>query len=161
MRQVCMNATLCSTMFVPDRMYPEYLSAAIVALGPPRHTLFLPVPMGASALPAPLADSRWGTKALQLADKLSIDHSFVKEFEAVEKKFIKEFYDTREKARKLLIEGKRAQAVLQLDTLLRKQFAEANSCFDAVAKKAAPSAATGKNEVKNAKDVNKKGNLRK
>ena len=55
MRQVCMNATLCSTMFVPDRMYPEYLSAAIVALGPPRHTLFLPVPMGASALPAPLA----------------------------------------------------------------------------------------------------------
>lgn len=58
-------------MMVPDdRMYPEYLSVAFVALGPPRHTIFLPVPMGLPDLPETLADSRWGTKSLKLADKL-------------------------------------------------------------------------------------------
>ena len=95
-RQVCMKDTLASTLFVPDRMYPEYLSAAFVALGPPRHTIFLPVPMGVTALPVTLTDSRWGTRALKLAEKLSIDHPFVKEFEALEHRFITEFFETKD-----------------------------------------------------------------
>ncbi|MBR2872416.1 MAG: hypothetical protein IKB99_02865 [Lentisphaeria bacterium] len=143
-RQVCMKDTLASTMFVPDRMYPEYLSAAFVALGPPRHTLFLPVPMGVTALPESLTDSRWGTKALQLAEKLSVDHPYVKEFETLENKFIKEFFDMREQARKLLIQGKNAQAQKLLDTLLRKQYTEAFSCLSAVEKKSAEQAARTK-----------------
>ena len=124
-RQVYMNNTLCSTMFVPDRMYPEYLSVSFVALGPPRHTIFLPVPMGLNALPQSLADSRWGARALALAEKMPIDHAYIMEFEKLEEKFINEFYSTKEKARLLLLDNKHAEAVKLLSDLFLRQYKEA------------------------------------
>ena len=50
----------------------------------------------------------------------------------------------REQARKLLIQGKNAQAQKLLDTLLRKQYAEAFACLSAVEKKSAEQAARTK-----------------
>ena len=93
-----------------------------------------------------LADSRWGTRALKLAEKLPIDHPDVKVFETLEARFIKEFNDTKERARLFLLQGKRALAVQLLDELLRKQFAEADSCLAALEKKAA--SLPVKNEIK-------------
>ena len=134
MRQVCMANTLCSTMMVPDRMYPEYLSVAFVALGPPRHTVFLPVPMGLPALPETLADSRWGTKSLKLADKLPMDHPGVKEFEKLEEKFFKEFSETKEKARLLLLQSKFKEAQDLLMELFNKQYKEAGELLTSLEK---------------------------
>lgn len=125
-RQVCMKNTLASTMFVPDRMYPRYLSATFVSLGPTRHTVFLPVPMGVSAVPESLTNGEWGKKALALAKKLPLEHSKIPEFEKLEDKFITEFFDVREKARLLLLAGKHAEAVKLLDDVFRKQYAQAN-----------------------------------
>ena len=136
-RQVCMKNTLCSTLFVPDRMFPEYLSAAYVVLGPPRHSIFLPVAMGLPSLPESFADSRWGTRALQLAKKLPLDHPYLKEFEVLEEKFFKEFAEVREKARLHLLQNQRVQAQkLLLDTFCR-QYKEANDLLSAIEKKAA------------------------
>lgn len=137
LRQVCMKSTLLSTMFVPDRMYPEYLSAAIVVLGPPRHSIFLPVPMGLPALPESFADSRWGTRALELAKKLPLDHPFVKEFETLETKFLKEFEEVREKARLLLIKNQRTEAQELLFKTFCRQYKEAQELMTAIEKKAA------------------------
>ena len=133
-RQVCCKYTLASTMFVPDRMYPEYLSATFVSLGPTRHTVFLPVPMGVAAVPESLTDGTWGRKALALAEKLPLDHTKLAEFEKLENKFISEFFDVREKARLLLLAGKRTDAVKLLDNLLCKQYQEANVFLDKLQK---------------------------
>ncbi|MBO7154193.1 MAG: hypothetical protein J6W67_10370 [Lentisphaeria bacterium] len=129
-----MANTLCSTMMVTDRMYPEYLSVAFVALGPPRHTVFLPVPMGLPALPETLADSRWGTKSLKLADKLPMDHAGVKEFEKLEEKFFKEFSETKEKARLLLLQSKFKEAQDLLMELFNKQYKEAGELLTSLEK---------------------------
>ena len=124
-RSVCVNASLASTMFVPDRQFPEYLSVAFVALGPQRHTVFLPIPMGLSAMPESLINGDWGSKALALSNVLPLDHQYIPEFETVETRFIDEFFAAREQARKLLVSGKRPEAVKLLDKVFRKQYAEA------------------------------------
>ena len=137
-RQVCMKYTLASTMFVPDRMYPQYLSATFVSLGPTRHTVFIPVPMGVSVIPESLSNGDWGKKALELAKKLPLDHKRLPEFEKLEKKFITGFFATREKARQLLLARKRAAAVKLLDELFIRQYGEAQKfleIFSAAAEK--------------------------
>ena len=136
-RQVCMSKTLCSTMFVPDRMFPEYLSTAYVVLGPPRNSIFLPVPMGLPSLPESFADSRWGTRGLKLLEKLSIDHPFLKEFEALEAKFFREFEEVREKARLLLLKNQRAEAQKLLLENFCRQYKEAGTLMSEIEKKAA------------------------
>lgn len=129
-RQVCMKYTLASTMFVPDRMYPQYLSATFVSLGPTRHTVFIPVPMGVSVIPESLSNGDWGKKALELAKKLPLDHKRLPEFEKLENKFITEFFATREKARQLLLARKRTAAVKLLDELFIRQYEEAQKFLE-------------------------------
>ncbi len=124
-RSVCVNASLASTMFVPDRQFPEYLSVAFVALGPQRHTVFLPIPMGLSAMPESLINGDWGSVALKLAEKLPLDHKHIPEFETVETRFINEFFAAREQARMLLVNGKRKEAVKLIDQVFQKQYSEA------------------------------------
>ena len=126
-RQVCMKNTLASTMMVPDRMFPDFLSVAFVALGPTRHTVFVPIPMGVSRMPESLVDGEWGTAALELAKKLPLDHNRLPEFEALEKKFINEFFTAREEARKLLLNRKKNDAVKLLDDLFARQYEEAKA----------------------------------
>ena len=136
-RQVCMKYTLASTMFVPDRMFPEYLSVTFVALGPTRHTVFLPVPMGVSAVPESLSNGLWGQKALALAKNLPLDHNKLPGYEKLENKFRTEFFAVREKARKLLLARKRKEAVKLLDDLFRKQYQEANTFLEKLQKECA------------------------
>lgn len=124
-RSVCVNASLASTMFVPDRQFPEYLSVAFVALGPQRHTVFLPIPMGLSAMPESLINGDWGSVALALSEKLPLDHNRIGELEMVEKRFLDEFFAVREQARMLLLNGKRKEAVELLDKVFRKHYGEA------------------------------------
>lgn len=126
-RSVCVKASLASTMFVPDRQFPDYLSAAFVALGPQRHTVFLPIPMGLSAIPESLANGDWGTKAIKLSGKMPLDHNRIPEFEKIEDGFISEFFAAREKARKLLLDGKRQEAVKLLDELFRSHYSRAQA----------------------------------
>jgi hypothetical protein len=131
-RSVCYKYSLASTMFVPDRQFPDYLSVTFVALGPQRHTVFLPIPMGLSAIPESLANGDWGTKAIKLSEKLPLDHHKLPEFEAVETRFIDEFFAAREAARKLLLTGKRQEAVKLLDELFRRQYAQAQEFLNKI-----------------------------
>ena len=131
-RQICCKYTLASTMFIPDRMFPAYLSATFVALGPTRHTVFLPIPMGISAVPESLSNGLWGKKALALAGKLPLDHNRLPEFEKIENKFMEEFISVREKARLLLLERKNSEAVKLLDELFRRQYKEAGDFLDKI-----------------------------
>ena len=114
---------------IPGRGYN-----AFVALGPTRHTVFLPVPMGVSAVPESLSNGLWGQKALALAKNLPLDHNKLPGYEKLENKFRTEFFAVREEARKLLLARKRKEAVKLLDDLFRKQYQEANTFLEKLQK---------------------------
>ena len=110
-RQVCMKNTIASTMMVPDAEYPEYLSAAFVSIGPPRHTVYLPIPMALTRIPADLTNGEWGTRAFALREKTGLDHNLLPQFNKVEKELTDDFFAVREKARLLLKADRTAEAV--------------------------------------------------
>ena len=131
-RQICMKNTIASTMMVPDAMFPQYLSAAFVAVGPPRHTIFLPIPMAASQIPAALTNGEWGAKAFSLQNKLGLDHNKLDSFKKLEKTLTEEFFAAREHARKLLLCGKINKAAALLDQCFISQYRRASSFLNAL-----------------------------
>lgn len=123
-RQVCMKDTIASTLFVPDRAYPEMLSTVFIAIGPPRHTVYLPVPMGVTEFPEELACGDMGLLAFALREKYGLDHPRLDRFKALEKELIDEHFAVREEARKLLSVNRRTEAAALLTRNFRKQFAK-------------------------------------
>ena len=120
-----MKHTIASTLFVPDRAFPELLSTVFIAIGPPRHTVYLPVPMGVTEFPEELANGDMGLLAFALRDKYGLDDpSHLKRFEALEKELMDEYFTTREEARKLLRQHRRAEAAELLTKTFRRQFAK-------------------------------------
>jgi len=121
-RQICMKNTIASTMFVPDRAYPEMLSTAFVAVGPPRHAVYLPVPIGVTEFPEELANGDMGLRAFALREKIGLDHGNLPRFEALERKLAQEHFAVCEKARKLLRDNRRREAAELLTGNFRSQF---------------------------------------
>ena len=125
-RQICMKHTIASTLFVPDRAYPEVLSTVFIAIGPPRHTVYLPVPMGVTEFPEELANGDMGLLAFALRDKYGLDDpSHLARFEALENELADEHFAVRAEALKLLRANRRAEAAELLTKNFRKQFAKA------------------------------------
>jgi hypothetical protein len=121
-RQICMKNTIESTLFVPDRAYPEMLSTVFIAIGPPRHTVYLPIPMGVTEFPEELADGDMGLLAFALREKYGLDHPHLDSFKALEKELMDEHFAVREEARKLLRVHRRGEAAALLTENFRKQF---------------------------------------
>ena len=118
-----MKHTIASTMFVPDRAFPEMLSTVFIAIGPPRHTVYLPVPMGATEFPEELADGDLGLVAFALRDKYGLDDPLhLDRFAALEKELMEEYSATCEKARIELRANRRKEAAELLTANFRKQF---------------------------------------
>lgn len=132
-RQICMQHTITSTLMIPDPQFPEVLSVALVGLGPTRHTVFLPIAMGLSALPEALADGSWGSRSFALREKWGLDHDRLAQFEALEGKFLGEFFTAREEARKLLLNDKRPEAIALLDRVFLRQYREADAFLNGLA----------------------------
>ena len=121
-RQVCQARTLASTLMVSDRSYPEVLGAVFIAIGPPRNTVFLPVPFGTTEFPEELANGDMGLLAFAIREKYGLDHDRFPQYAALEKELAEEFFTAREKARILLRQGRRREARKMLTQLFRKQF---------------------------------------
>ena len=123
LRQICMKHTIAGTLFVPDRAFPEMLSTVFIAIGPPRHTVYLPVPMGATEFPEELADGDLGLVAFALRDKSGLDDpSHLGRFEALENELMDEYAATCEKARLELRANRRKEAAELLTQNFKRQF---------------------------------------
>ena len=121
-RQICMARTLASTLLVPDRGYPDILSTAFIAIGPPRNTIFLPVPMGVTEFPEELANGDMGLLAFSIREKYGMDHNRLPQYTALEKELADEFFAVRDRARILLRQDRPREAQKLLTQLFRKQF---------------------------------------
>ena len=121
-RQVCMADTIASTLMVPDRAYSDMLSTVFIAIGPPRHTIYLPVPFGTTEFPEELANGDMALMAFALREKYGLDHPHLPRFQALEKELIDEYAAVCGQARIMLRQNRRREAAELLTKNFRKQF---------------------------------------
>ncbi len=117
---LCGNLTNSAATFSIDIDFPSELSTAWIACGPPRHTVYIPVPITISSLPDALMNGDFGDAAFARFDKNGLDVS-VKEYVMLEKKMKAVYDEAHAKAKALLKNGgsKREAAKLLEDAFLR------------------------------------------
>ena len=109
-------------LFDLDCEFPGELSCVYAALGPQRHTVYLPIPMGAAdQLPEALSSKEWSEHAVRLRDAANPDDPVRPELLEFERDQLADFAKVREEARWLLRLEKREEALKLLhDTLARQ-----------------------------------------
>ena len=86
-----------------DPEYPDYLSTVYVAFGPPRHTVYLPVPFAAmDKLPANLLNQQTVEAAIKRRNEAAEDAAVDPELVKLQNKVVVDFAKTRNKARQML-----------------------------------------------------------
>ena len=114
-----------SYLFDLDSEFPAELSCVYAALGPQLHTVFLPIPMGATdKLPQEISDKAWSDQAYRLLDAADPAAPVRPELLEYEQKLHKEFSKAREEARRLLRQDKRKEALQLLRDTLNRQARE-------------------------------------
>ena len=115
-------------LFEIDREFPGVLSCVYVAFGPARHTVYLPIAIGAAeALPAELTPNPWKTGALARLKAAKPTDPADSRIAAFEKQLHAEFAKTREEARKLLRDKNAAEAKKLLQEALQRQATDLNT----------------------------------
>ena len=112
-------------LFEIDAEFPAVLSCAYVAFGPPRHTAYLPIPIGAAdKLPAELTPNPWKAAALARNKSAQPTTPVNPQLIAFENRMRTEFAKKREEARRLLRNRQNAEAKTLLQENLQRQAAE-------------------------------------
>ena len=114
-----------SYLFELDCEFPAELSCVYAALGPQRHTVYLPIPFGAAdQLPEVLSDKAWSDEACRLRDAAEPDAPVHPELLEFEQKQLADYAKVREEARWLLRLEKREEALKLLHDTLERQTGE-------------------------------------
>lgn len=124
-RQISQKTTISSMLFAPQREFPEILSTLFLALGPVRHTVFLPVPFCVQTIPRSLVNGEWGSAGFEKRDSMGLDHGKTEELFSWEKKMLSRYEKIHKKAEKLLLEGKKEESITLLNDFFLKEYASA------------------------------------
>ena len=112
-------------LFEIDPKHPAVLSCVYAALGPQRHTVYLPIPLGAmDELPDGLAAGEYAAIGDGIAKKSTPDTPVSGEIIEFERGLHQEFNDIRFKAAQLIDENKTDEAKSLLVDTLRRQYQE-------------------------------------
>ena len=112
-------------LFEIDCEFPAELSCVYAALGPQRHTVYLPIPMGAAdQLPEVLSLPEWSEQAVRLRDAAKPEDPMRPELLEFESKQLAEYAKVRNEALWLLRLEKREEALKLLRDTLEKQTKE-------------------------------------
>jgi len=110
------KTTAAAFTFELDPEYPDYLSAVYVAFGPPRHTVYLPIPFVAmDKLPADLLNQQTVDAAIKRRNAAAEDAVVDPELVKLQDKVVADFAKARNKARQMLRSdrGKDAEKLLR------------------------------------------------
>ena len=118
------------TCFEIDPEFPAQLTTAYTAVGPQRHTVFLPLPMALRELPEPLRNGKWSERALAFRQKAGDEHPNVEALYEFEAKLFAEYEAVREEARAMLRAGKTREAEDLLNACFARQFKAADEFLD-------------------------------
>ena len=126
-RSVCGSTTNSAATLEIDRQYPDVLSALYVTIGPPRNTLYIPIPVCAEKLHPAMAvkDLRWSKAAWKRFDKLTFAADIPQEWSNFEKNSVEKFAAAKNQARQLLKNGKRSEAVKLINSTAEAIWREA------------------------------------
>jgi len=114
-----------SYLFDLDSEFPDILSCVYAAYGPFRHTVYLPIPLGAAdKLPSEVVNASWLDSTYRLRDAADPNSPVRPELLEFEKKQLAEFAKARESARSRLRQDKRGEAIKILRETLAKQAKE-------------------------------------
>lgn len=116
LRGICCKTTNSASTLVADIEFPDVLSTAFVVIGPPRHSVYIPVPICIDEIPSDIADFSWSHAAFARLDAegIEVDFDIWKPFED---SMQEAYMNAEEKARLLLREGKREEAIATMRAL--------------------------------------------
>ena len=109
-------STNSTATFEIDKQYPGVLSTAYLTVGPPRHTVYIPIPICVSRIPSAMKSLKWSSAAFKRLDKLQLDAPIPEEWTKFEKKSMKQYAAAKVEARKLLEQNKHDEAVKLLNS---------------------------------------------
>lgn len=110
-RSLCGKTTNSGVTIEIDREYPEVLSVLFATIGPPRNTLYIPIPVCAEKLHPAMGDHRWSNAAWKHFEKNSFSAPIPEAWSKFETDAVAKFAAAKAEARKLLKSGKRAEAI--------------------------------------------------
>ena len=114
-----------SYLFEIDSEFPGELSCVYAALGPQRHTVYLPIPLAAAdQLPEVLSSEQWSEQAVRLLAAANGEDPVRPELLEFERRQIADFAEARERARHLLQRDRCDEARQLLRETLARQTAE-------------------------------------
>ena len=119
--------SLSAVCFEPDPEFPEHLSTAYVALGPQRHTAYLPCPMALRQFPEAMRNGKWAALSVTIRKNQGEENPLLPQIVELEDRLLAEYDRTREEARQLLREGKTAEAEKLLNDLFDRHFRQAEA----------------------------------
>ena len=119
-RSVCFRSTNSAASLEIDRQYPGTLSTAYCTFGQPRHTVYVPVPVCARKFRAEMTDNTWSAASWKRLKEKGLEAPIPAEWSKYEQEFIAEYTAVREQARKLLDQGKQAEAENLLNAAAEK-----------------------------------------
>ena len=110
-RSLCGKTTNSGATLEIDRANPDVLSVLYATIGPPRNTIYVPVPVCAEKILPAMGDLKWSNAAWKRFDKLGFGADVPNEWTKFEADSVKKMDQAKAEARKLLKNGKRADAV--------------------------------------------------
>ena len=129
-KKTVLNGPSNKTTFVAftlelDPDYPDYLSTVYVAFGPPRHTIYLPVPfIAADKLPTDLLSQQMVDAAIKRRNEAAEDAAADPALVELQNKIVAEFAKARYKARSMLRSDRGKDAEKLLRETMDKQAGE-------------------------------------
>lgn len=119
-RSICGKTTNSAASIEIDKEYPQVLSTMYAAIGHPRHTVYVPIPIVTEYIPPIMKNRKWSMTAYKRLDELDLNSPIPEEWTKFEKESMASYTKAKAYARKLLAAGKSAEAAALLNFTAKK-----------------------------------------
>ena len=119
-RSICGKTTNSAASIEIDKEYPQVLSTMYAAIGHPRHTVYVPIPIVTEYIPPIMKNRKWSMTAYKRLDELDLNSPIPEEWTKFEKESMASYTKAKADARKLLAAGKSAEAAALLNFTAKK-----------------------------------------
>ncbi len=115
-RSICGKTTNSAASIEIDKEYPQILSTMYAAIGHPRHTVYVPIPITADNIPSVMKKRNWSMKSFKRLEELKLEAPIPEDWTKFEKESLAKYGQAKAEARKLLKAGKTTEAAALLNS---------------------------------------------
>ena len=115
-RSLCGHNTNSGCTIEIDLQYPDVLSGLYASIGQPRNMVYIPIPICAEKYLPSMGNYSWSAASFKRGNKVGFEAPIPAEWQKFEADTMAKYAEAKAKARKLLDNGKRAEAVKLLNT---------------------------------------------